>query len=128
MANLGDPSSLGRMGGKTLLAYLVTTVLAVGVGLLLVNLIGPGKLVDEQSRIDNRISYEIWAADEGYEIKDGVNYLQDPQFMDRAREISDLSRSELKDASVNDKMATADAAKEAGPLQPLVDIVPDNFF
>ncbi len=128
VANLGDPASLGRMGGKTLLAYLVTTVLAVGMGLFLVNLIGPGKLVDEQSRIDNRIGYEIWAADEGYVIKDGINYLQDPEFMDRAKEISDLSRSELQDASVNDKMATADATKGAGPLQPLVDIVPDNFF
>ena len=46
VANLGDPASLGRMGGKTLLAYLVTTVLAVGMGLFLVNLIGLGKLVD----------------------------------------------------------------------------------
>ena len=71
VANIGDPSSLGRMGGKTLLAYLITTLFAVSMGLLLVNVIQPGKLIDEQSRIDNRISYEIWAASEGHEIKDG---------------------------------------------------------
>ncbi|MCM5663336.1 dicarboxylate/amino acid:cation symporter [Galbibacter mesophilus] len=128
VANIGDPSSLGRMGGKTLLAYLTTTVLAVGLGLLLVNLIKPGKLIDEESRIDNRISYELWAASENLQIKDGVNYLQDPMFLDRAQKISDLSRAELKDASVSEKMETANETKESGPLQPLVDIVPDNIF
>lgn len=128
VANIGDPASLGRMGGKTLLAYLLTTVLAVTIGLLLVNAIKPGKLVDKDSRIDNRISYELWAGSQGYEIKDGINYLQDPDFLDEAQRISDLSRQELKDASVEDKMKTADQTKESGPLQPLVDIVPENFF
>ena len=128
VANIGDPASLGRMGGKTLLAYLITTVLAVTLGLMLVNTIKPGKLVEEDSRIDNRISYELWAASQGYEIKDGINYLQDPDFLDKAQRISDLSRQELKDASVEEKLSTADQARESGPLQPLVDIVPENFF
>ncbi|SRX56172.1 dicarboxylate/amino acid:cation symporter [Aequorivita sp. CIP111184] len=128
VANIGDPSSLGRMGGKTLLAYLLTTLFAVGLGLALVNIIQPGKLIDEQSRIDNRISYEVWAASEGYEIKDGVNYLQDPAFFERAQKITDLSKGELRDAAVSDKMQTAEQTKEATPLQPLVDLVPENFF
>ncbi|MCR9181617.1 MAG: dicarboxylate/amino acid:cation symporter [Flavobacteriaceae bacterium] len=128
VANIGDPKSLGRMGGKTLLIYLTTTVLAIGLGLLLVNAVKPGKLIDEQSRIDNRISYEIWASEQGYEIKDGINYLQDPAFFERAQEISELTKSELRDASVSDKLETADKTKETTPLQPLVDIVPDNFF
>jgi Na+/H+-dicarboxylate symporter len=128
VANIGDPASLGRMGGKTLLIYLLTTVLAISLGLVLVNTIKPGKLIDEQSRIDNRISYEIWASSQGYEIKDGVNYLQDPDFMQRAREISDLTNSELKEASVSDKLEKATKQKETTPLQPLIDIVPDNFF
>ncbi len=128
VANIGDASSLGKMGGKTLLAYLLTTLFAVGLGLLLVNIIQPGKLIDEQSRIDNRISYEIWAASEGHQIKDGVNYLQDPAFFERAQKITDLSRGELKDAAVTEKMHTAEKTKEATPLQPLVDIVPENFF
>ncbi|HLT33964.1 MAG TPA: dicarboxylate/amino acid:cation symporter [Aquaticitalea sp.] len=128
VANIGDPSSLGRMGGKTLFIYLITTIMAISLGLLLVNTIKPGKLIDEQSRIDNRISYEIWASSQGYEIKDGVNYLQDPAFMQRAQEISDLTKSELKEASFSDKIENADKQKEKTPLQPLVDIVPDNFF
>ena len=128
VANIGDPASLGRMGGKTLLIYLVTTVMAISLGLLLVNTIKPGKLIDEQSRIDNRISYEIWASSEGYEIKDGINYLQDPEFFERAKEISELSHAELKDASVSDKLEKATNRQETTPLQPLVDIVPDNFF
>lgn len=128
VANIGDPKSLGRMGGKTLMIYLVTTVFAISLGLLLVNTIKPGKLIDEQSRIDNRISYEIWASSQGYQIKDGVNYLQDPKFMQRAQEISDLTKSELKEVSVADKMEKANMQKQTSPLQPLVDIVPDNFF
>lgn len=128
VANIGDPSSLGRMGGKTLLAYLMTTILAVSLGLVLVNVMKPGKLIDEQSRIDNRISYELWAASQGLEIKDGVNYLKDPEYARRAQQISELSQSELEDAIVDEKMQTANQAKEAGPLQPLVDIVPQNIF
>lgn len=128
VANIGDPASLGRMGGKTLLAYLLTTVLAVTLGLLLVNLVKPGKLVDENTRIDNRIGYEIWASSQNLQIKDGIHYLQDPEFMDRAKRITDLSKQELNDAAVNDKMNSANQAEESGPLQPLVDMIPDNFF
>lgn len=128
VANIGDPSSLGRMGGKTLLAYLLTTLFAVGLGLTLVNIIKPGKLVDEQSRIDNRIGYEIWASSEGREIKDGINYLQNPEFFERAQRISELSKSELKDASVSEKVKSASETLDVSPLQPLIDIVPENFF
>src|SRR5690606_2859277 len=71
VANIGDHKSLGRMGGKTLLIFLTTTILAISHGLVLINLIKPDKLIDEQSRIDNRINYEIWADSQGHEIKDG---------------------------------------------------------
>lgn len=131
VANIGDPKSLGRMGGKTLLIYLLTTVLSASAGLLLVNTVKPGKLIDEQSRIDNRISYEIWAASEGLEIKDGVNYLQDPAFLERAEKISEMSKSELEEASEIDQIEQAKKATEAAkksPLQPLIDVVPENFF
>ncbi|SRX73765.1 dicarboxylate/amino acid:cation symporter [Aequorivita antarctica] len=128
VANIGDASSLGRMGGKTLLAYLLTTLFAVTLGLVMVNAIKPGELIDEQSRIDNRISYEIWAASEGHPVKDGINYLQDPAFFERAQKITDLSKGELRDASVTEKMQTVEKTKETTPLQPLVDIVPENFF
>lgn len=132
VAGLGDPSSLGRMGAKTLLFYFLTTILAVGVGLSLVNVVKPGKLIDEQSRIDNRISYEIWASSEDLEVKDGINYLQDPEFRERAEKISELSKAELAEAAGDDevksKMDEANKTKEAGPLKPLVDLVPQNIF
>ncbi|MFK7782918.1 dicarboxylate/amino acid:cation symporter [Psychroserpens sp.] len=128
VANIGDPASLGRMGGKTLGIYLLTTIMAIALGLLLVNSFKPGKLIDEQSRIDNRISYEIWADSQGYEVKDGINYLKNPDFFERAQEISKLSNNDLQEASVADKMKTVKSRRETTPLQPLVDIVPSNFF
>ncbi|SDT06696.1 dicarboxylate/amino acid:cation symporter [Winogradskyella sediminis] len=128
VANIGDPKSLGRMGGKTLGIYLLTTIMAISLGLVLVNVFKPGELIDEQSRIDNRISYEIWADSEGHDIKDGINYLQDPKFFERAQQISELSKSELEEAAVADKMETVKERNETTPLQPLIDIVPSNFF
>lgn len=128
VANIGDPSSLGRMGGKTLLLFLITTISAITLSLILVNLISPGKLIDEQSRIDNRISYELWAASEGRQIKDDRNLLQDPTFFERAQEITQLSEEELTDAAITEKMQSVEDVKDASPLQPLVDIVPENFF
>lgn len=128
VANIGDPKSLGRMGGKTLLAYLITTLFAVSLGLTVVNIVKPGELIDEQSRIDNRISYEIWAASEGKELKDGINYLKDPAFAERAAKITDLTRHEIKNASISDKIKVVEDVKEVSPLQPLIDIVPENFF
>lgn len=128
VAGLGDPSSLGRMGLKTLAFYFATTILAVSLGLVLVNTINPGKLIDKDSRVDNRIRYEIWAGEQGLELKDGINYLHDPAFLDRAQEVSELSRKELRDVSVDQRIESAEEQKEAGPLQPLVDIVPDNVF
>ena len=128
VANIGDPSSLGRMGGKTLIIYLITTVMAISLGLLLVNVVKPGKLIDEQSRIDNRINYEIWADSQGHEIKDGINYLKDPEFFARAQEISQLSKSELQEAAISDKVQAVEKQKEVSPLQPLIDLVPENFF
>jgi len=127
VANIGDPASLGRMGGKTLIIYLTTTILAISLGLLLVNTIKPGKLIDEASRIDNRINYEIWATSQGHDIKDGVNYLKDPNFKERVQEISKLSNAQLSEASISDKIEKAEKQESISPLQALVDIVPENF-
>lgn len=128
VANIGDASSLGRMGGRTMFMYLLTTIFAISLGLLLVNLIKPGKLIDEQSRIDNRINYELWAASQGHEIKDGINYLKDPIYSERAQKITELTKSDIKAVAFSDKIETAEHQKESMPLQPIIDIVPDNFF
>ncbi len=42
VAGIGGSGNLGRLGGKTLLYYATTTLLAILVGLLVVNLIQPG--------------------------------------------------------------------------------------
>ena len=41
-ASIGDPKSLGRIGGKTLAYYLVTTAVAVLIGLVLAMVLKPG--------------------------------------------------------------------------------------
>ena len=50
VASLGDPRRIGRIGLKTLGFFLVTTALAVTIGLIMVNLIQPGHSIDEATR------------------------------------------------------------------------------
>ncbi len=50
VGRLGDVRALGRIGIKTLVYYLGTTVLAVTIGLALANLVAPGDWVDAESR------------------------------------------------------------------------------
>ena len=49
-ASLGDIRKLGRLGGKTVLIYLVTTAIAVSIGLLLSNIVRPGSRIDPTTR------------------------------------------------------------------------------
>ena len=44
VAGLGGPGTLGRLGGKTVLYYMVTSTIAILVGLTIVNLVQPGIL------------------------------------------------------------------------------------
>jgi len=50
ISNLTDMSKLSRIGGKTIAFYLITTVVAITIGLLLVNTIRPGNFLDEDKR------------------------------------------------------------------------------
>jgi Na+/H+-dicarboxylate symporter len=49
-ASLGDLRKLGRIGGKTLVYYMLTTAAAVTIGLVLSNLIRPGSRVSAATR------------------------------------------------------------------------------
>ncbi len=89
IASLSDVTKLSRIGGKTLLTYLATTVFAVSLGLVLVNIIQPGKQFSEEKREEFKAKYA---------------------------------------ENVSDREGTASMVKETGPLQPLIDIVPDNVF
>ena len=51
-ASLGDLKKLGRIGGKTLAYYMITTAIAVTVGLTLANVIEPGSGVSEETSIE----------------------------------------------------------------------------
>ena len=128
VAGIGDPSSLGRMGGKTLLSYLITTLLAVGVGLILVNIVKPGERIEESSRIDNRISYELWAQSEGIAIKDGISFLGKPEYKDRVEAMTRKEQSKTTNEAVNSGLKTVAKNEKSGPLKPLVDLVPSNVF
>lgn len=52
VSDLKDISKLSKMGGKTILIYIITTVIAVSIGLILVNVIRPGDSISEETRKD----------------------------------------------------------------------------
>lgn len=89
LSDLKDISKLSKLGGRTVILYLFTTVTAVSMGLILANIIKPGNYINEASR-------------------------------------SSLLENFAGDAS--QKIQLAEKAKSDGPLQPLVDIVPENIF
>lgn len=89
VSDLKDISKLSQMGGRTILTYVVTTVIAVSIGILLVNVVKPGNTITEETRKELVKKY----ADEA-----------------------------------DKKKESADKQSDKGPLQPLVDLVPDNIF
>jgi Na+/H+-dicarboxylate symporter len=89
IAGLSDVSKLSRMGGRTIALYLFTTVMAVTIGLLTVNLVQPGKFLSAGKR-------------------------------------QELSQAYAADIDV--RVTAAHQQKSEGPLQVLVNIVPDNIF
>ena len=88
VSDLRDISKLSKMGGRTIGIYLVTTVIAVSIGLVLVNIIKPGKQITESTRTEMVESYST----------DTTKY---------------------KDEAARQK--------QGGPLQALVDLVPENI-
>lgn len=91
VSDLSDLSKLSSMGGRTVALYLLTTVIAVTLGLVIVNIFQPGRSVSQETR-------------------------------------NQLLADEATQADVGKKVEDARKQKEAGPLQPLVDVIPDNLF
>lgn len=89
VSDLKDISKLSEMGTRTIVTFILTTVLAVSIGLGLVNILKPGNAISEETRMELLSSYK-------------------------------------DDASKRIDMAVAQ--EESGPLQALIDIVPDNIF
>ena len=126
VSSLGDPAKLGRLGIKTVITYLLTTMTAVVVGLVLVNLFQPGARVSEDLLESNRIRYELWRDANGIEVLDDINLLTEPRLESKVEEIT--GESVQMNDWVMDKLTKAERTKSSGPLQPLVDVVPTNIF
>ncbi|TNE70300.1 MAG: dicarboxylate/amino acid:cation symporter [Bacteroidetes bacterium] len=130
VSGLGDPSKLGKIGLKTLGMYLITTVLSISLGLVLVNAFSPGKQTNEATKRTNRLKYEVWANNNSIEIKDG-KHLAASMSVEEADKINGLLAADEGSADmkkVMEKSAQAEANRKQGPLQPLVDMVPDNLI
>jgi len=89
VASLSDISKLSRIGSKTIALYLSSTVIAVTIGLLIVNTVQPGKYFSEEKRIEFKEKF--------------------------------ATKTEAK-------MEAAAQVQDQGPLQFMVDIVPQNFL
>jgi Na+/H+-dicarboxylate symporter len=130
VSGLRDVSKLGRLGWKTLLAYMTTTLLAVGIGLTLVNIVKPGTHIDEEQRIKNRLSYEVWLQENDIgATQDGLNFLSDPKYaayLSEAQAADQVISSPKLD--LEKKMKTVAVQKESSPLKFIVEMVPDNIF
>ena len=132
VSGLSDISRLGKLGAKTLGLYLITTITACGLGLLLVNVFQPGSYMDDAQRLKNRMEYEIWANTNDIEIRDGKSYLTDPEYAEIAGQSADpamiASLQKERESIVSKQMNTAAEKKESGPLQFMVDMVPENII
>ena len=95
VAGLGTGPDLGRLGGKTLLFYVVTTLLAVLIALMLVNVVEPG--VRDGQPVRNLLALTADAA----EVTQGVMHRADTSVLDSIRGIIP---SNIVDAAANTKM------------------------
>ena len=57
VASLADVKKLSRMGGRTIGIYLLTTVISITIGLVVVNLLEPGKSIPPEVSADLQTSY-----------------------------------------------------------------------
>lgn len=58
VSDLKDISKLSQMGGRTIGIYILTTVIAVSIGLVVVNLVQPGSSISEETRTELVESYK----------------------------------------------------------------------
>jgi Na+/H+-dicarboxylate symporter len=129
VSGLRDVSKLGRLGWKTLLAYMTTTLLAVGIGLTLVNIVKPGTHIDDEQRIKNRLSYEVWLQENDIgATQDGLNFLSDPKYAAYLSEAQSAEQVTSPKLDLEKKMKTVAVQKKSSPLKFIVEMVPDNIF
>jgi Na+/H+-dicarboxylate symporter len=91
ISDLKDISKFASIGIKTIVIYVLTTVIAISIGLTLVNIFNPG---------------------------DGVSDAT----------ISKLTETYANNSSVQGKIAEATRQQQSGPLDFVVDMIPENAF
>ena len=91
ISDLKDISKFASIGVKTIVIYVLTTVIAISIGLTLVNMFNPG---------------------------DGVSDAT----------ISKLTETYANNSSVQGKIAEATRQQQSGPLDFVVDMIPENAF
>lgn len=130
VSGLSDVAKLGRTGLGMLGLYLTTTVIAVSIGLLLVNVIKPGEMADDAQRMRNRITYELWVNNTPSveKPKDGQCLSCDPANKAVVDEVLAAAQQQSPDAWLSGKVEQARTTTTTGPLQFLVDMVPSNIF
>lgn len=79
IATLPNPRHLGRLGGKTLAAYLFTTLMAIGLGCSLTLWVKPARTLGETQITENRLRYERWAESQDLPTIDGQYWSQRPE-------------------------------------------------
>jgi Na+/H+-dicarboxylate symporter len=89
ISDLKDIAKFRRMGIRTVIIYIATTIIAITLGLVLVNAINPGAGISKDT-------------------------------------IENLSATYEGNSGITSKLETAAQQNDAGPLQALVDMVPDN--
>jgi proton glutamate symport protein len=89
VASLTDLTKLSRIGGRTIAIYLMTTVVAICIGLILVNSLQPGSSIPDDVAANLQATYQ---------------------------------------KEMQQRTGDVQVARERGPLQPLVDIVPQNII
>lgn len=89
VANLNDIKKLSRMGGRTIGIYMITTVFAITIGLLVVNVLKPWEALPEATKTTLMSSYS---------------------------------------GNLAARTQTAEQVLNQSPLQPVVDVVPENLF
>jgi Na+/H+-dicarboxylate symporter len=89
VAKLNDIKKLSRMGGRTIGIYTITTVFAITIGLVVVNVLKPWEALPEATKVTLMSSYS---------------------------------------GNVAARAETANRVLDQSPLQPVVDVVPENLF
>ncbi len=58
ISDLKDITKLSKMGGATIAIYMITTLIAVSIGLIVVNVIKPGESISDETRVELINAYE----------------------------------------------------------------------